>query len=188
MQRYDEDWREVPGYPGYALSNEGRMRSPRGLMTPGRTGNGPQCVRYQIYVRELRTQVSLKIAPLMKMVWGVEFLPGDGWISMIRKEVKAETEALLRGDKPRPVLPQLPRPVAPSKPGPKPARENFCCPFATMHTNVPGLTTWDCAEMDPLTNRDQNGVWFYVPRSAKERRKIRIETARAQRGAARVAA
>ena len=39
-------------------------------------------------------------------------------------------------------------------------REPLDCPFSAMQTMVPGMPSWDCPEMDPLTNRMEAGVWI----------------------------
>ena len=187
-----EEWKELPGFPGYALSNLGRLRSPRGLMTPGRTGATPLTVRYQIYVAGRGTQISIRLMQYMRQVWPeVEFVPTDAWIKTVRAEIKAELDAVLKGaPRPKPVLPQLQaqvqaKPDKPNNPGNK-VSAGMPCPWAGLLFDTlpaPGVS-WGSAEADPLTHRGENGVWFYVPATAKERRKIRIKAARAQRAAA----
>lgn len=44
------------------------------------------------------------------------------------------------------------------------------CPFATMQTLCPDYPSWDCAAMDPLSNRMESGVWVDMPRSSSSRR------------------
>lgn len=184
-----EEWKELPGFPGYALSNQGRLRSPRGLMTPGRTGATPLTVRYQIYLAGQGTQVSIRLVPTMKQVWGIDFVPTDAWIKTVRKEIKAELDAAIKGIKPKPVLPQIQGQVQaqtkPDKPTPPPPPSGMTCPWAgglfEKGAMPDEITTWDCAQMDPMTHRGENGIWIYVPATDKERRKIRVEYNRAQR-------
>ena len=38
--------------------------------------------------------------------------------------------------------------------------EHMECPFQSMHTMVHGISSWDCPEMDPMTNRMEAGVWI----------------------------
>lgn len=183
-----ELWKQLPGHPGYALSNQGRLRSPRGLMTPGRTGATHMSVRYQIYMGGKGTQTTIRLVQAMRDVWGIDFVPTDAWIAMVRTEIKAELAAAAKGVRPKPVLPQIqPQIQAGTKPGkPSAAPSGMPCPWAGGLFDTapaPGVS-WDSAEADPLTHRGDNGVWFYVPKSAKERRKIRIEYKKAQREAA----
>lgn len=54
-----------------------------------------------------------------------------------------------------------------SKPS-RPPVDGMPCPWATEgkldRAGLPeGITTWDCAEMDPMTNRQPNGVWVDIP-------------------------
>lgn len=84
----------------------------------------------------------------------------------------------------KPVVPPAPKPPKPPVAPP----QGIPCPWATGLLDTlpaPGVS-WDSAEADPMTHRGENGVWFYVPASAKERRKIRIETAKAHRAAVKV--
>lgn len=182
----NEQWRPLIGHERYALSNMGRLRSEYCLMTPNTTTKSAASARYQLYVPATRMQASIKVSVAMRMVWGLDFVPTYEWIQMVRAEVKAEVEAARTA--PRGKAAASIKPAAPKQKPPKPPvapPQGIPCPWASgkLDTCPREIATWDCAQMDPMTPRDENGLWFYVPASAKERRKIRIEYAKARREA-----
>lgn len=46
-------------------------------------------------------------------------------------------------------------------------REHIECPFPKMQTMIPGISTWDCPEMDPLSGGFPM-ITFNVPNAARE--------------------
>lgn len=70
----------------------------------------------------------------------------------------------------------------------KTKREVVEIDFSTMATNCLDVGTWDDPRMDQMTHRGENGVWFYVPKTETERRKIRSAHRKARRVAQEVAA
>jgi len=183
-----EQWRPLPGHPRYQLSNQGRLRSPNGLMTPNTTTAAARSARYQLYIPETRRQASVTVRAAMRTVWRVEFEPTDTWIKQVRAEVQAEVAATKTAPRGKAqVAPRQRRRSADTRPTPS---DGMPCPWESgqLDTRPPGVESWDSPEMDPMTHRGENGVWFYVPKTAKERREIRREYGEKHAKHARVAA
>ncbi|MDO9584770.1 MAG: hypothetical protein Q7J24_16945 [Desulfomicrobium sp.] len=187
-----EEWRVLPGHPRYMLSNQGRLRSARGLMSPNVNGSSAATSKYQLWDPRTRTQTSLTIRLGMAEVWEIAFVPTSAWVKQIREEVLAEVASKRALKAEAPQAPQMPadepeaeipahEPEAEkSKPrsdsgSSRPGRDTMNCPWATpgMLDKAglpPGVETWDCGEMDPMTHRGENGVWVDVPARKRKRR------------------
>jgi hypothetical protein len=186
-----EMWKQLPDNPRYELSNQGRLRSPSGLLSPNVNGSSAATAKYQLWDSETRGQTSLTIRLGMAQVWGIAFTPTVAWILQVRKEAREARES----GRCKPKAQEHGTGSAPDASG-EPAQEKpeqsaasgkssspssgdcMDCPFTTPGKMdkaqlPPGITTWDCAEMDPMTQRGENGVWIYVPATAAERRQIR---------------
>lgn len=62
----------------------------------------------------------------------------------------------------------------------KPPQDCMPCPWATpgkldADALPPGVDSWNCPEMDPMTNRQPNGVWVEIgKRRGRPRKTVRI--------------
>lgn len=178
-----EEWRVLPDQPRYMLSNQGRLRSAKGLMSPNVNGSSAATSKYQLWDPRTRTQTSLTIRLGMAEVWEIAFVPTSAWVKQIREEVLAEVaskRALKVEPTPAPQMPADEPEAEKSKPrsdsgSSRPGRDTMNCPWATpgMLDKAglpPGVETWDCGEMDPMTHRGENGVWVDVPARKRKRR------------------
>lgn len=181
-----EEWRAPPGHPRYLLSNQGRLRSASGLMSPNINGSSAATAKYQLWDPQTRKQASLTIRLAMAEVWGISFVPTSAWVGRVRQEILAAIEA--RQNSKTQSTPEAEVKSAPQRPekastsgsggGSKPDKGAMNCPWTTpgmlnKASLPPGIDTWDCAEMDPMTHRGENGVWVDVP--------VRKRTGRAKR-------
>lgn len=179
-----EEWKVLPDNPRYSLSNQGRLRSDCGLLSPNINGSSAAMAKYQLWDPRARTQTSLTIRLGMAEVWGIAFVPTSDWVKQIRQEVLAAIEERRTSKtQARPEVPESkPAPSTSSKTkaadsggSSKPGKDTMNCPWATsgMLNKAdlpPGIETWDCAEMDPMTHRGENGVWVDVPVRKRTRR------------------
>jgi hypothetical protein len=178
-----EEWVTLLDHPRYALSNQGRLRSDCGLLSPNINGSSAATSKYQLWDPRTRTQTSLTIRLGMAEVWGIAFVPTAAWVKQIREEVLAEIaskRASKAEAKPSPEVQaheqEAEKPKSRSDSGSsRPGRDTMNCPWATpgMLNKAdlpPGIETWDCAEMDPMTHRGENGVWVDVPVRRRTRR------------------
>ncbi len=183
-----EEWVTLLDHPRYALSNQGRLRSDCGLMSPNINGSSAATAKYQLWDARSRTQTSLTIRLAMAEVWGISFVPTSAWVKQIREEVLAEIaskRASKAEAKPETETAAYEPPQQKPKPrsdsgSSRPGRDTMNCPWATPGTldkaGLPaGIETWDCAEMDPMTHRGENGVWVDVPVQKRTRRAKRQE-------------
>jgi len=178
-----EEWVTLLDHPRYALSNQGRLRSDCGLLSPNINGSSAATAKYQLWDSHTRTQTSLTIRLAMAEVWGISFVPTSAWVKQIREEVLAEIaskRASKAEAKPETETAAYEPPQQKPKPrsdsgSSRPGRDTMNCPWATpgMLNKAdlpPGIDTWDCAEMDPMTHRGENGVWVDVPVQKRTRR------------------
>jgi len=179
-----EEWVTLLDHPRYSLSNQGRLRSDCGLLSPNINGSSAATAKYQLWDARTRTQTSLTIRLAMAEVWGISFVPTSDWVKRIRQEVltaiedrrKSKTQAQPEAPESKPAPQTTSKAKAADSGGSsKPGKDTMNCPWATpgMLNKAdlpPGIETWDCAEMDPMTHRGENGVWVDVPVRKRTRR------------------
>jgi hypothetical protein len=178
-----EEWKVLPGHPRYLFSNQGRLRSESGLMSPNINGSSAATSKYQLWDPRTRKQTSLTIRLAMAEVWGISFVPTSAWVQKVREEVLAVISCKKIAKEEKPSAPEE-SVLAPVEKKSKPntgggssgsGRATMHCPFTTpgMLDKAglpPEIATWDCAEMDPMTHRGENGVWVDVPMKKRRRR------------------
>lgn len=99
-------------------------------------------------------------------VWGLQFEPMTRkTLRTLRAQIQAHNEECF------PEIRERSRKIAANSPS-RPPAGNVGCPFAMMETtNCPEYPSWDCPEMDPMTNRQPNGVWFDAPKPKRRRKR-----------------
>ena len=175
-----EEWKPLPDNPRYLFSNQGRLRSESGLMSPNINGSSAATSKYQLWNPRTRKQASLTIRLAMAEVWGIAFVPTSDWVMRVRQEIMAANEAGQNARKqspPEDEAPQRPKKIRTSGSGgsSKTDKGTMNCPWTTTGmlskaSLPPGIDTWDCAEMDPMTHRGENGVWVDVPVQKRKRK------------------
>jgi hypothetical protein len=185
----EELWRVVPDHPRYEISNRGRMRGTCGILSPVVNGSSALSAKYQLWIpAPARRSVSLSIRQTMLRVWDIRFAPTMAWIEQVKS---GDRFAPLPERSAPKVVEAQPEPavavaavVVQAKPQkPKSAGSSnrpdagMPCPWESgkLDTHPSEITTWDCAQMDPLTHRGENGVWVQVPATVAERRKLMRE-------------
>lgn len=180
-----EEWVTLLDHPRYSLSNQGRLRSDCGLLSPNINGSSAATAKYQLWNSRTRTQTSLTIRLAMAEVWGISFVPTSDWVKQIRQEIlsaienkrTSKTQAWPESPEAKPVTTKTSKTKASGSGGGsfKAGKDTMNCPWATPgmlnKVDLPaGIDTWDCAEMDPMTHRGENGVWVDVPARKRKRR------------------
>ncbi len=188
----EELWRVVPDHPRYEISNRGRMRGTCGILSPVVNGSSALSAKYQLWIpAPARRSVSLSIRQTMLRVWDIRFAPTMAWIESVKSGDRfaplpdrgspkvAEVQPEVAGqpelsEAAAPVVAQAKSKKSNSSGSPNRPDVGMPCPWESgkLDTLPPEITTWDCAQMDPLTQRGENGVWVQVPATAAERRAL----------------
>ena len=189
----EELWRVVPDHPRYEISNRGRMRGTCGILSPVVNGTSALSAKYQLWIpAPVRRSVSLSIRQTMLRVWDIRFAPTMSWIESVKSgdrfaplpdrgspkvaEVQQEVAEVQPevAEAAAPVVVQAKSKKSNSSGSPNRPDVGMPCPWESgkLDTLPPEITTWDCPQMDPLTQRGENGVWVQVPATAAERRRL----------------
>ena len=147
----------------YEVSDHGRMRvmtgsnaGPAGRLLVPYLNNGT--AMYSTRNERKSGMTPRTVQKIMREAWGVKgFALTPAQVDVIRAESIRHNEALFPG---------VATTCAQRK---KFIEQNFNkppvdheCRFATMRTNCQGFQSWDCAEMDPMTNHMEPGVWVSI--------------------------
>lgn len=120
---------------------------------------------YFVAPRRTGSTRTTTVSSIMREVWGVDRLRmSEQQIMDMRAEVVRRNERLG-------ISSSTERPTETLKFFKASAVETQC-PFETMRTLCPDYPSWDCAAMDPLTNRMESGIWFDAPMP-----RVRLEVA-----------
>lgn len=121
------------------------------------------------------TSVTIPAADLVRETWGAD---PEKITKRVMESMRVKIQAHNAG-----LFPDAPKPRKSSGNGGAPP-SFMPCPWATPgkleDTALPSeIDTWNCPEMDPLTNRQQNGVWVDMPVVRRRKKKSRAEPAAA---------
>lgn len=182
----EELWRVVPNHPRYQLSNRGRMRGHMGaLLKPVLNGASALGAKYQLWASSpFRRSVSYSIRQGMLVVWGIRFAPTFEWVKEVQAQVFEEAKfragemvvaaAEHAAEDLSPEASPAKERSAPSRPDGGQSGDGMPCPWASGKLDAlpPGIVTWDCPEMDPMTYRGQCRVWVCVHDENEQRSEV----------------
>lgn len=186
LDSVEELWRPVPDHPRYQLSNRGRMRGYMGLLLkPHLNGASALSAKYQLWSSApFKRSASFSIRQGMLVVWGIRFTPTVEWVKEVQAQVLEEATSRIRERKPvveqkaqvcpspAVAVPPAKAPSAPSRPSGGSGGDGMPCPWASgkLDRLPPGVATWRCPEMDPMTDHGRCRVWVCVPEQSELQR------------------